>query len=162
MKEKCDNCDRPATVHLTEILNGQKIEKHLCEQCAMADGITIKANVPISQMLEDFVLATTSDSDQVLLACDVCGISFNEFRQQGQLGCPNDYDALDPALRTIVQRAQEGADQHVGKVPRRTGGDQARQAGILRLRAELKEAVALEDYERAAHLRDRIREAEQS
>ena len=50
MKGKCDNCGRPATVHLTEITNGQKLEKHLCEECAVAEGITIKANIPISKL----------------------------------------------------------------------------------------------------------------
>ena len=55
MKKKCDNCDRPATVHLTEIANGEKIEKHLCEVCAVNEGITVQPTMNISQMLEEFV-----------------------------------------------------------------------------------------------------------
>jgi len=33
---KCERCNKPATIHLTEIQGGKKIEKHLCEACAAA------------------------------------------------------------------------------------------------------------------------------
>ncbi len=160
MKGKCEKCDRPATVHMTEIIGGEKIEKHLCEQCAMTAGITIKANVPISQMLEDFVLATSNAPEEAPLSCDYCGITFSEFRSKGLLGCPNDYDALESQLLPIIRRAQENAEHHVGKVPCRAGDDQVRQTNILRLRAQLRDAVAAENYELAARLRDQIKEVE--
>jgi len=161
MKFKCDNCGKPATVYLTEITNGQKTEKHLCEDCAAAEGITLKANVPISQLLEDFILqsAPASLSDRT---CEVCGMSFSSFRKQGLLGCPNDYDAFNEALEPLLSRAHEGATQHVGKVPQRAGTDQKKMNAILRLRAQLKAAVSEEDYERAARLRDQIKELEDS
>ena len=162
MKIKCDNCDRPATVHMTEIHGNEKVEKHLCEECAATEGITIKANVPITQLLEDFVLATTAGAEVSEMKCDVCGLSFMEFRHAGLLGCPHDYDAFAKALTPMLQHAHEGASRHIGKVPKRAGGDQARQNKILRLRAELTGAIAAEDYERAAALRDRIKEARDS
>lgn len=161
MKIKCDKCDKPATIHLTEILEGQKIEKHLCEDCAVAEGITIKANVPISQLLEDFILQTSSGQELNDIKCDVCGISFSEFRQQGLLGCPNDYDVFEKALEPLLERAQEGASRHVGKSPHRAGDDPGKQNAILRLRAQLKTAIASEDYERAAALRDQIKQLEE-
>lgn len=161
MNFKCDNCGKGATVHLTEITNGQKTEKHLCEECASAEGITIKANVPISQLLEDFILqsAPSEFSDRT---CDVCGMSFSEFRKRGLLGCPNDYTAFADALEPLLGRAHEGAGQHVGKVPHRAGDDQKKMNNILRMRVELKTAVVAEDYERAAALRDQIKELEKS
>ena len=160
MKAKCDKCGKPATIHLTEIVGGDKLEKHLCEDCAAADGITVKANIPISQLLEDFVLQTSRAEETAGLKCDVCGMTFEDFRNQGLLGCPNDYDAFDKALSPLLERAQEGACQHLGKVPQRAGGDQTRHNTILRLRAELKLAIASEDYELAAGLRDQIKELE--
>lgn len=162
MKMKCDKCDRPATVHMTEISGDQKIEKHLCEECAASEGITIKANVPITQLLEDFVLATTAGTEVAELQCDVCGLTFGEFRHAGVLGCPQDYDAFAKALVPMLERAHQGASRHIGKVPLRAGSDQVRLNTILRLRGELKNAVAAEDYERAAELRDRIKEAQDS
>ncbi|MBS3733603.1 MAG: UvrB/UvrC motif-containing protein [Phycisphaerae bacterium] len=164
MKHPCDRChNRPATVHLTEIIDGEKIEKHLCEQCAANEGITVKANIPISQLLEDFILQSSDaecDDEAGDLVCDACGLSFNTFRKHGVLGCPNDYDAFSAALEPFLARAHEGATQHLGKVPSRAASTQKKQTAILRLRGELKDAVAREDYEAAAALRDRIKAME--
>jgi protein arginine kinase activator len=161
MKAKCDRCGRPASVYYTDIHDGQKIEKHLCEDCAVAEGITFKATMPISQLLEDFIIHASGEAEKVAeLSCDVCGLTFAKYREQGLLGCPNDYDAFDSALRPLVERAQEGASQHVGKVPHRAGSSQKRQNAILRLRGELRSAIASENYERAAALRDQIAQLE--
>lgn len=162
MKRECDKCGKPATVHLTEIANGKKIEKDLCEECASAEGITVKANLPISQLLEDFILQTTGREDAPDLKCDACGLTLSEFKRRGLLGCPNDYDAFRPALEPMLQRAQEGAAEHIGKAPRRAGTIEKKQNALLRLRARLKAAVAEEDYEQAAGLRDQIKELEDS
>ena len=161
MKYKCDKCGKPAPVHLTEIKNGQKTEKHLCEDCAATEGITIKANVPVSQLLEDFILQS-GPAGLADKKCDVCGITFAEFRDKGLLGCPADYDAFDEALRPLLERTHEGVSQHIGKVPLRAGVDQKKMNEVLRLRAQLKTAVAAEDYELAAGLRDQIKDLEQS
>ncbi len=55
---KCDNCNKPATVHLTEIKNGKKMEKHLCQECAAAsEGVPVKGHTPINELLTNFVMA---------------------------------------------------------------------------------------------------------
>ena len=162
MNFKCDKCGKPATIHLTEILDGDKIEKHFCQNCASTDGITIKAEVPIGQLLEDFVLQSGGLDEGPELECEVCGIKFSEFREAGLLGCPNDYDVFEENLVELLERAQEGAVQHIGKVPHGSGDIQKRQTAILRLRSELKAAINSEDYERAASLRDQIKELENS
>lgn len=162
MKQKCDNCDRPATVHLTEIVDGKKIEKHLCEVCAASEGITVQTNVPISQLLEDFVTQSQQARQLSELVCDECGMSFLEFRQGGLLGCPHDYDVFGKVLTPLLERAHEGASHHVGRAPANAEGDELRQNEMLRLRMELRDAVAGEQYERAAEIRDRIKELEGS
>jgi len=160
MAHKCDKCGKPATVHLTEIFGDQKVEKHLCDHCAAEEGGIAKSNVPISQLLEDFILRGDSDYDDI--TCDVCGITYAEYRKQHRLGCPHDYEAFAEQLVPQLQDNHEGASEHIGKVPHRAGGDQEKQTALLRLRAELKRAIAIEDYERAAALRDQIRETEDS
>lgn len=163
---KCDNCNKPATVHLTEIHNGKKIEKHLCEQCAaQAEGLPVKSHTPINELLTNFVLAHSGLQKETGAACESCGITWAEFRQGGLFGCPNDYSAFEKDLAPLLQRAHEGATHHVGKVPLRRGGSASgapmkKQVDLTRLRKELAKAVELEDYERAARLRDQIKEAE--
>jgi protein arginine kinase activator len=156
---KCDNCNKQATVHLTEIRNGKKIEKHLCEQCAAQEGITIKTQ-PISQILEELALQSAAGKELSQLKCEHCGISFLEFRQQGLLGCPRDYDCFEAALAPLLERAHESATQHLGKAPRSASPEQRKQNELLRLRGQLHEAVASEQYERAVELRDRIKNLE--
>ena len=160
MKFTCEKCDREATVHLTEIADGQKVERHLCEECAAAEGITIKAQLPISQLLEELVLQSAAGKELSELRCDVCGITFLEFRQNGLLGCPNDYQAFENVLIPLLERAHEGASVHAGKVPSNAADKERRQNELLQLRGRLKEAVAGEDYELAAQIRDRIKELE--
>ena len=62
---KCDNCNKPATVHLTEIKNGKKIEKHLCEQCAAQnEGLPVKSHTPINELLTNFVMAHSRPAER--------------------------------------------------------------------------------------------------
>ena len=162
---KCDNCNKPATVHLTEIRNGKKIEKHLCEQCAAQnEGLQVKSgHTPINELLTNFVLAHSGLQKETGSTCEACGISWAEFRQAGLFGCPNDYTIFEKDLTPLLQRAHEGATHHVGKVPTRRGGTgvpMRKQVDVARLRKELARAVEAEDYERAAKLRDQIKQAE--
>jgi len=161
---KCDNCNKTATVHLTEIKHGKKIEKHLCEQCAAQnEGLPVKSHTPINELLTNFVMAHSGLQKEVGHACENCGITWAEFRQGGLFGCANDYQVFEKDLTPLLQRAHEGATHHVGKVPTRRGGSgvpMKRQIDLTKLRKELAKAVEAEDYERAAKLRDQIRQAE--
>src|SRR5215475_14407400 len=148
---KCDNCNKPATVHLTEIRNGKKIEKHLCEQCAAQnEGLPVKSHTPINELLTNFVMAHSGMQKETAGAsCAGGGITWAEFRQTGLFGCANDYTVFEKDLTPLLQRAHEGATHHVGKVPTRHGGTGVpvkRQFDLTKLRKELSRAVELEDY----------------
>ena len=161
---KCDNCNKPATVHLTEIKGGKKIEKHLCEQCAAQnEGLPVKSHMPINELLTNFVMAHSGMQKEQALACEHCGVTWTEFRQNGLLGCAHDYTVFERELTPLLKRAHEDQTHHVGKVPTRRGGTGVpvkRQVDLTKLRRELQKAVEAEDYERAAKLRDQIRQAE--
>jgi protein arginine kinase activator len=161
---KCDNCTKVATVHLTEIKGGKKIEKHLCEQCAaQSESLPVKSHMPINELLTNFVMAHSGLPKEATAGCDQCQITWAEFRQNGLLGCANDYQIFEKDLTPLLQRAHEGMTHHVGKVPTRRGGTGVpikRHVDITRLRKELAKAVEAEDYERAAKLRDQMRVAE--
>jgi protein arginine kinase activator len=158
MKIKCERkgCTNEATVHLTEILGGQKIEKHLCQKCAVAEGITQE---PL-QVLKELLMQSTALADTPDVKCSVCGMTFQEFRQKGLLGCPNDYHEFESLLAPLLERAHGGDSFHAGKIPPNAAGKEQRQDQLLRLRARLKEAVAREEYEQAARLRDDIKKLE--
>lgn len=162
----CENCKKAqATFHLTNISReGEKLERHLCERCAIEEGL-VQVHKPNfhAELLENFLAsAKATSSAQVDLLCDECGISYVEFRNQGLLGCPHDYDAFQEALLPLIERTHDGANHHVGKVPRSLGVVRTTQQEVRRLKRSLEEAVAAEDYERAAELRDRIKTLEEA
>jgi protein arginine kinase activator len=162
VKHKCDHCERPATTHSVEIVKGQKIEKHLCDLHASEAGLVIKAaHTPINELLTNFVKLHSGSSAQQESVCEHCGLSFSDFRENSLLGCPNCYKTFEEQLSPLLERAHEGATHHLGKVPRRAGAAEHRQAQIFRMRKRLDEAVAAEDYEAAARLRDDIRQFEE-
>src|SRR2546429_2962233 len=122
---KCDSCNKPATVHLAEIKNGKKIEKHLCEQCAaQSEGLpqaAVKGHTRIKELLTNFVMAHAGLQKEMGTTCDQCKITWVEFRQHGLFGCEKDYDIFEKDLSPLLQRAHEGATHHTGKVPARGG-----------------------------------------
>jgi len=148
-----------------EVRQGQKIEKHLCEQHAAEEGLAIKSvHAPINELLTNFVKVHSASAPEVNVTggpvCEECGMTFAEFRKGTLLGCPECYKAFERLLSTLLERAHEGGTHHIGKVPRRAGAGEQRQALLRRMRKQLNDAVIEEDYERAARLRDDIRRVE--
>lgn len=165
MKPKCDHCNRRATHHSVEIIKGQKIEKHLCDLHAAEEGLAVKAvHTPINELLTHFVKQHSGAlaGAPTDLQCPECGMTFSQFRESSLLGCPQCYKAFEAPLSPLLERAHDGGTHHLGKVPRRAGAGEARQVQIGRLRKRLDEAVAAEDYELAARLRDDIRRFEET
>jgi len=156
---KCDQCQNEATVHEVTVHKGKKVEKHLCEQCAKTEGIAIQSHPPIAEMLSKFVMSTGAGEkgSRAGQACEGCGMTYADFRQTGLLGCEQCYDAFEDQLGPLLERAQEGGSHHVGKTPRRGGGDLDRGKVVATLRKQLLDAIAAEHYEKAAELRDRLR-----
>jgi protein arginine kinase activator len=156
----CQRCKKKqATVHLTDIVQGEKREQHLCDECAQSESITIKSHTPINELLASFVMEQSGARELAELECDQCGTTFVEFRNNGLLGCPHDYDVFAEALAPLLERAHgEGATHHVGKSPKGdVDGAVRRKRELLRMRRELDKAVESEDYEKAAQLRDEIK-----
>jgi protein arginine kinase activator len=162
----CERCKKAkATFHLTNIeRSGAKVEQHLCDRCAAEEGLlqNPKVTVDFNEILENFIAGSkTGAADVSDLVCDECGISYVEFRNQGLLGCAHDYEVFKEQIGRLLERTHDGATHHTGKSPRSLGVTQQKpQQDIRRLRKLLDEAVAAEDYERAAQLRDRIKDLE--
>lgn len=162
MKRKCDKCDREATVHEVVIRNGSKEEKHLCEQHAAEEGIQPQPHAPINELITKFVMSQSGQSEPSSAedSCTECGMTWSDFRKQGLVGCGRCYSAFEPRLGPVIERAHEGATHHVGKAPQGSEGLVDREHRIATLRRQLTDAVAAEEYERAATLRDELLQAE--
>jgi protein arginine kinase activator len=167
---RCQKCDKPATFHITELTDGKPQELHLCEQHARAyltqpgddsAGVTGMA-AKLTQMAQEMAVGQTAEELERLdqQACPVCKITFYEFRNQGRLGCPNDYLSFEKQLDPLILNIH-GETEHAGKTPKRCPGGSEKRTQLIRMRREMKEAVAGEQYERASELRDRIRRIEE-
>lgn len=158
---KCDHCDKIAVVHEVTVRSGVKSEVHLCEEHAAAVGIALPGEQAISQqLLTQFVICKGGRprSSATRRVCKTCGLSFAAFRKTGVLGCPDCYAAFEDHLAPMIERAQNGGSSHSGKCPRRGGLALDRRLRIQRLSKELELAVAAEEYEKAAEIRDRLRD----
>ncbi|MDA1194677.1 MAG: UvrB/UvrC motif-containing protein [Planctomycetota bacterium] len=165
----CQSCgENPATFHLTEISDepgpSQKtVELHFCEECATAAGHTAEASVPSLMAQAVASVAATAGAGLIEgLACPHCGMTFQEFKRKGRLGCPRDYEAFATPLDPMLQKMHAcTSPRHHGRVPR--GPFKARNVvgdRLLQLRRELQNAVGGERYEEAARVRDEIQRIE--
>jgi len=158
----CSVCGQTeATIHLTEILNNQMVEVHLCESCAEQKGADFKSHFDFNKLLAslaDFGAELKPERISKLI-CKDCGMTYEEFGRTGRLGCANCYQAFEKLLLPLIKRVQRDM-RHVGKVPSRTSGE-AKQAFELReLQERLRKSIQSETFEEAARLRDQIQQLE--
>lgn len=157
----CNECGKnEARVHVTHIINGKKSESHLCEECAKKNQTFLNSSFSMenlfSEMLNNAFNTTTYIPSK---GCLKCGMTFDEFRNTGKFGCSDCIGTFKNRLMPVVKNIQ-GYDAHTGKIPKRAGGSYKIQKDIEKLKIELKQAVEGEEYEKAAKLRDKIRELE--
>lgn len=163
---QCQICNkRTATIHLTEITEGVRNEMHICEQCAAEQGIAAQTQMSINDLLSNLLASQPSDeelrgrADEVSV-CPNCGFTLDRLRKDGTLGCPHDYEVFQHSLLPLIQHAHNGRSAHCGKVPSKVPCETKKLVELSNLRRELEKAVREEDYERAAELRDRMKQQE--
>lgn len=165
---QCQICKQnTATIHLTEIIEGQRNESHLCESCAQKQGVAVKAQIPLNELLGSLLSAgetptTALSKTKGEQSCPHCGMTFEKFRQTSLLGCPQDYEVFDKQLKGIIEKSHGGHSEHCGKIPSKTPADERRHLELLKLRQELEAALQNEDYETAAKVRDRIKQLDEA
>jgi len=159
---KCDICrKRDALVYIQQVMGKDKVELHLCERCAKDRGITAgaeKLELSLGSLLSDLISAKQTAAEKAVV-CPSCQRTVEEFIKTQRIGCSECVKTFDKELREIISKAGEPG-QHVGKFPRRLKAYKTYLVDIARLKRGLKDAIGREDYERAAVLRDKIRELE--
>ncbi len=162
---QCQSCkEHTATIHLTEINNGQRFETHLCELCAQKQGLAIKNQIPLNELLSTLLAVQAESEDDSELdaisadtACPACGITLKQFTKKSVLGCPHDYEVFEKQLRPIIRRAHNGNTTHCGKVPSKASASTKNNIELIKLQRQLDAVVQEENYEAAAKLRDKIK-----
>lgn len=166
----CQRCgQRPATVHLTEITNGNKQETHLCEVCAgeiKPAGFGFSPQMGLHNFLAGLLShqlggANRARPEDEGNKCEKCGVSEGRFVKQGLLGCGDCYTSFEEKMLPLLRRIH-GNSRHTGKIPVRNAGRAGLIKEIENLKKKLKEAVEREEYEQAAVLRDNIRQLEKT
>ncbi len=160
--KKCQQCSKPAVLHVTEIRDGGAQAVHLCENCAQDYlGSSDESDDPAEDLAEKIGKLTQDDDldDMDGVECTNCGVSFTEFRAKGRLSCPQCYESFGPELISLLENIHSETE-HKGKYPRRNPGNSEQHYRLIKLRNDLRKAVDAEDYEVAASLRDEIQAVE--
>lgn len=165
MSVYCQKCQTAtAVVHVTELKGDKKYELHLCEECAEASEQVPKASQSsMLEFLQQFMESATRLRDR---QCPECGMTFTEFKAKGRFGCAHDYDVFLSRLLPLLERMHESSEhtESVAGLPAVSAPEPVTappaEGELARLRRELKRAVDQEQYEKAAALRDKIRELE--
>ena len=156
---QCCVCkEKPATVHLTQIV-GDKMQKlDLCEDCAKAKGI----NDPTSFAMADLMLGLGASQEldpsagAVEIKCARCGFSQADFKKTGRLGCPDCYLTFSEGLGGLLKTMHKGT-RHVGKAPESLRRQRETGDRLKLLQKKLNKAIETEDFETAAAVRDEIK-----
>ena len=170
----CDECGKnKATVHLTEIVNEQITKLNLCEECAKKKGSDVEQHFGIADLLSALsdveggqpgqaqVPATAGAAAPAKNKCMACGLTYEDFKKVGRLGCSECYTAFKVSLAPLLKRIH-GAVVHTGKSPNPILMKELKVNTKLydeleAAKAELLKAVKKEEFEEAASLRDKIK-----
>ncbi len=171
---KCTNCgEREGVINLTQIEEGEVRTGSLCAECAKAKGIETGlelASTPLGGFLAALGEGLDQEKDSPLAEalesrCGSCGATLKDFRETGRVGCADCYRTFDTPLRELLRRLH-GSTHHSGNRYEGAGelpvAVQAKSAPAMvgQLREELRRAIESEQFERAAELRDQLREHE--
>ena len=157
---KCDLCDKPATVHLTQIVSNKIHKVDLCESCAQEKGVTDPNGFSLADLLVKGLAGQTEEPVAPVSSgpvCPSCGFTLSKFKKHSRLGCPDCYTTFAESLHPMLANIHKGT-RHAGKVPQGALERKSLLDRLATLEDSLREAVASERYEEAAGFRDQINE----
>ncbi len=163
---KCEVCkEREATVHLTEVINDKITKLHLCETCAKEKSDEMQSHFGVTDLLSSLMEMGPGIGDEpfkvkTMPKCSGCGMTYYDFQKKGKLGCGKCYEKFGKNLSDLLRKIH-GSDRHVGKMPFKGEKTVEDQEVLKSLKNELNQMVLLEEFEKAAVLRDRIKALEE-
>ncbi|MFC1594681.1 UvrB/UvrC motif-containing protein [Candidatus Omnitrophota bacterium] len=158
----CDICSKhQATVHLTEIVDEQMTELHLCERCAKEKSVQMEQQFGLADLLAGLtdIGKQIEGVSKIKTQCTNCGLTYEDFRKSGRLGCSECYSVFKQYLSSLLKKIH-GSSQHTGKAPAQLTKSIRAKSDLQDLKIKLSLAIQKEEFEEAANLRDQIRELE--
>jgi protein arginine kinase activator len=156
----CDSCgEKEATVFLTQIVDGKMQKVNLCDACSKAKGVNDPTGFALADLLLGLGAAQQIEKGPTVLKCEVCGFTQADFKKTGRLGCSGCYETFAEGLSEMLSNMHKGT-RHTGKIPQHLAERLKRNQTISTLQQELDQAVASEEYETAAKLRDTLKQME--
>ena len=150
---KCDLCAKPATVHLTQIVNSKIHKVDLCEACAQAKGVTDPSGFSLADLLLKASLNPEPAGDT---KCESCGFTSAGFQEDRPLRLPGllqttSAASSSPCWRPCTRAARTPARSRSAPWPGKSLYER-----LTQLETELDQAIKAERYEDAARYRDEI------
>lgn len=165
----CDVCGKSvATVHLTEIIDDQMAELHLCENCARAKSMEMEQQFGLADLLAGLSNLGGQVESQASAGakCPNCGLTYENFKKMGRLGCSECYKSFKLYLNPLLKKIH-GSIQHTGRSPVNKPQEspvkpvvKVKVSQVQELKNQLQSAIQKEEFEKAAGLRDKIKELE--
>lgn len=167
---KCQICNiKEANILFTQIINNEKLILHICSDCAKKKGISVEIEKPFQPKIDIFsdnipVDSGSEKKDEKTgekVKCGQCGLTLSEFKRIGLFGCDKCHEAFGEYVSNLLKQFH-GTDVYKGKIPEEIFEKDDVVQQLKNLRVELKYCVEIEDYEKAAVLRDKIAELERN
>lgn len=169
---ECQEChERPAALHFTKIVNGEKTEIYVCDVCAKEKGYMgyDEDGYSLHNLLSGlFNFENLHINDQqknaapsvYVTKCPKCGMTYEQFKRKGKFGCAGCYETFSERLNPIFKRVHSGNTRHHGKIPKRTGSGIEHRKKLETLKKQLTKLIDNQEFEQAAQVRDEIKALE--
>lgn len=153
----CGSCGKnEAYIHYTKIMNGKFEEEHLCEECAL-ENYDLENTFAMSKLFTGLIDEFKDNKeDKEEIKCDYCGLTYSRFSREGKFGCSQCYATFNDKLNPLI-KGLHGYDIHRGKIPVNSSSRVYLKREEDNLELELEKAVKMEEFERAAQIRDELK-----
>jgi protein arginine kinase activator len=132
---------------------------NLCDACSKEKGVQDPTGFALADLLLGIGAAEEIEKGAPTQKCPICGYTQADFKKTGRLGCSTCYTTFAEGLNILLKAMHKGTE-HVGKLPQRAHRTMELNDRMRTLTESLEKAVAEENYETAASLRDQIKRLE--
>lgn len=169
----CEDCgERESTYTVSVLMGTEYTTRHLCPECMarMNAGLAAGNIRNLLSTLMSAISGARGDMEETPakeeeqgedVVCPRCGTTLSAFRKSGHLGCAGCYEAFRTQLQPMLEQIH-GKTQHAGRRPLHTVQEQHTRTRREQLTRLMAQAVAAEDFETAALLRDQLRALSQT